>query len=53
MEVITVTDEEASYHGRRLGREKVSYQGISTGAALYATIRVTQRQEQCDCNDLF
>ena len=44
-EVITVTDEEAIAYGRRLGREEGLLSGISTGAALCATIRVAQRPE--------
>ena len=44
-EVITVTDEEAITYGRRLGREEGLLSGISTGAALCATIRVAQRPE--------
>ncbi|MBD2770953.1 cysteine synthase A [Iningainema tapete] len=44
-EVITVTDEEAIAYGRRLAREEGLLSGISTGAALYAAIRVAQRQE--------
>lgn len=44
-EVITVTDEEAIAYGRRLAREEGLLSGISTGAALCATIRVAQRPE--------
>ncbi|QLE55294.1 cysteine synthase A [Nostoc sp. TCL26-01] len=44
-EVITVTDEEAIAYGRRLAREEGLLSGISTGAALYAAIRVAQRPE--------
>jgi len=44
-EVISVTDEEAITYGRRLAREEGLLSGISTGAALCATIRVAQRPE--------
>ncbi|GBF82349.1 cysteine synthase A [Aphanothece sacrum] len=44
-EVITVTDEEAINYGRRLAREEAILSGISSGAALYAAIKVAQRQE--------
>lgn len=44
-EVITVTDEEAIAYGRRLAREEGLLSGISSGAALYAAIRVAQRKE--------
>jgi cysteine synthase len=44
-EVITVTDEEAISYGRRLAREEGLLSGISSGAALCATIRVAQRPE--------
>jgi cysteine synthase A len=44
-EVITVTDEEAIAYGRRLAREEGLLSGISSGAALYAAIRVAQRPE--------
>ena len=44
-EVISVTDEEAIAYGRRLAREEGLLSGISTGAALCATIRVAQRPE--------
>jgi cysteine synthase A len=44
-EVISVTDEDAIAYGRRLAREEGLLSGISTGAALYAAIRVAQRQE--------
>ena len=44
-EVITVTDEEAIAYSRRLAREEGLLSGISTGAALYASIRVAQRPE--------
>ena len=42
-EVITVTDEEAFFYGRRLARDEGLLSGISTGAALCATIRVGRR----------
>jgi cysteine synthase A len=44
-EVITVTDEEAIAYSRRLAREEGLLSGISTGAALYASIQVAQRPE--------
>jgi len=44
-EVITVTDEEAIAYGRRLAREEGLLSGISSGAALFAAIRVAQRPE--------
>ncbi|ARV57653.1 cysteine synthase A [Nostocales cyanobacterium HT-58-2] len=44
-EVITVSDEEAIAYGRRLAREEGLLSGISSGAALYAAIRVAQRKE--------
>ena len=44
-EVITVTDEDAISYGRRLAREEGILSGISTGAALCASIRLAQRPE--------
>ncbi|AFY46370.1 cysteine synthase A [Nostoc sp. PCC 7524] len=44
-EVITVTDEEAIAYSRRLAREEGLLSGISSGAALYAALRVAQRPE--------
>mgnify|MGYP006274866039 FL=1 len=44
-EVITVTDEEAIFYGRRLANEEGILSGISTGAALCASIKVAQRPE--------
>lgn len=44
-EVITVSDEEAIFYGRRLAKEEGILSGISTGAALCATIQVAQRPE--------
>lgn len=44
-EVITVTDDDAIAYSRRLAREEGILSGISTGAALYAAIRVAQRPE--------
>ena len=42
-EVITVTDEEAFFYGRRLARDEGLLSGISTGAALCAAIKVGRR----------
>jgi cysteine synthase A len=44
-EVIVVTDDDAIAYGRRLAREEGLLSGISTGAALYAAIKVAQRPE--------
>ena len=44
-EVIAVTDEEAIAYGRRLAREEGLLSGISSGAALYATLQVAKRPE--------
>jgi cysteine synthase A len=44
-EVITVTDQDAISYGRRLAKEEGLLSGISSGAALCATIRVAQRPE--------
>lgn len=44
-EVISVSDDEAISYGRRLAREEGLLSGISTGAALFAAIRVAQRPE--------
>ena len=44
-EVVTVTDQEAIYYGRRLAREEGLLSGISSGAALSAAIRVGKRVE--------
>lgn len=44
-EIITVTDREAIYYGRRLAREEGILSGISSGAALAAAIRVARRAE--------
>ncbi|MBD2742629.1 cysteine synthase A [Coleofasciculus sp. FACHB-1120] len=44
-EVITVTDDDAIAYGRRLAREEGLLSGISTGAALYAAIKIAQRPE--------
>jgi len=44
-EVITVTDEEAIFWGRKLAREEALLSGISSGAALAAAVRVAQRPE--------
>ncbi|WP_069790903.1 cysteine synthase A [Cyanobacterium sp. IPPAS B-1200] len=47
-EVITVTDDEAINYGRRLAREEGILSGISTGAALAASIKLAQRPENKD-----
>jgi len=44
-EVMTVTDEESIFYGRRLSREEGILSGISSGAALCAAIRVAQRPQ--------
>jgi len=44
-EVIAVTDEQASDYGRRLARDEGLLSGISSGAALYAAIKVAKRPE--------
>ncbi len=44
-ETIAVSDEEAIAYGRRLAREEGLLSGISTGAALWAAIKVAQRPE--------
>jgi cysteine synthase len=44
-EVITVTDDQAIAYGRRLAREEGLLSGISSGAALYASIQIAKRAE--------
>jgi cysteine synthase A len=44
-EVITVNDEDAFAYGRRIAKEEGILSGISTGANLYAAIKVGQRLE--------
>jgi cysteine synthase A len=44
-EVITVSDDDAIAYSRRLAREEGLLSGISSGAALYAAIRLAQRPE--------
>ena len=47
-EVVTVSDDEAIFYGRRLAREEGILSGISTGAALCAAIKIAQRPENKD-----
>ena len=44
-EIIVVTDDDAIAYGRRLAREEGLLSGISSGAALYAALKVGQRPE--------
>ena len=44
-EVITVNDQDAFIYGRRIAKEEGILSGISTGANLYAAIKVGQRLE--------
>lgn len=44
-EVVTVSDEEAIFYGRRLAKEEGILSGISTGAALCAALQVAKRPE--------
>ncbi|WP_019501117.1 cysteine synthase A [Pseudanabaena sp. PCC 6802] len=44
-EVITVTDDRAIAYGRRLAKEEGLLSGISSGAALYASIQIAKRPE--------
>ena len=44
-EIITVSDENAGITARRLAREEGILGGISSGAALWAAIRVAERDE--------
>ncbi|CAN1210043.1 cysteine synthase A [Tumidithrix helvetica PCC 7403] len=44
-EIIPVTDEQAISFGRRLAREEGLLSGISSGAALYASIQIAKRPE--------
>jgi cysteine synthase A len=44
-EIITITDDEAIYYGRKLAREEGLLSGISTGAALAGAIKLAQRKE--------
>jgi cysteine synthase len=47
-EVITVTDDRAIAYGRRLAKEEGLLSGISSGAALYASIQLAKRPENKD-----
>ena len=44
-EVLTIQDEEAFYFGRVLAKKEGLLSGISSGAALAATIKIGQRKE--------
>ncbi|MDJ0704972.1 MAG: cysteine synthase A [Leptolyngbyaceae cyanobacterium MO_188.B28] len=47
-EVIQVNDDDAIAYGRRLAREEGLLSGISSGAALWASIQVAKRPENAD-----
>lgn len=47
-EVITVTNEQAIEHGRRLAKEEGVLAGISSGAAVYAALQLARRPENKD-----
>ena len=47
-EIIQVTNEQAGEYARRLGREEGILVGISSGAALYAALKVAERKENKD-----
>lgn len=49
-EIITVQDEQAFECARRLAREEGILAGISSGAALYAALQVSQREENTNKN---
>lgn len=44
-EVITVTDDDAARTARRLAREEGIFAGISSGAAMWAALKVAERTE--------
>jgi cysteine synthase A len=47
-EIVQVTNEQAAEYARRLGREEGVLVGISSGAALYAALKVAEREESRD-----
>ena len=47
-EIIQVTNEQAGEYARMLGREEGILVGVSSGAALYATLQVAARSENKD-----
>jgi cysteine synthase A len=44
-EIVVVTDDEAIAYGRRLAREEGLLSGISSGAALFAALKIGKRPE--------
>jgi cysteine synthase A len=47
-EVVTVTEDEAFDHARRIARQEGILVGISSGAALAAAVKVASREEMRD-----